>query len=44
MPAITAERDVFPVTYDQLMNPLLRALARLGGSASNSELLDQVIK
>lgn len=44
MPEISTMRDNFPITYDQLMNPLLRALALLGGSASNSELLEQVIK
>lgn len=37
-------RETFPVTYDQLMNPLLRALGHLGGSASNAELLDKVIE
>lgn len=42
MPEIA--RDCFPVTYDQLMNPLLRALGELGGSASNAELLDKVIE
>ena len=44
MPEVTVTRENFPVTYDQLMNPLLRALGELGGSASNAELLDKVIE
>lgn len=44
MPDIRPVRENFPVTYDQLMNPLLRALIELGGSASNSELLNKVIE
>lgn len=39
-----ATRENFPITYDQLMNPLLRALVELGGSAANAELLDKVIE
>src|SRR5215210_4594742 len=31
-------------TFDQLMNPTLTALRRLGGSASVAELLEQVIE
>lgn len=44
MPDNQVSRDNFPITYDQLMNPLLQALVELGGSAANSELLDKVIE
>lgn len=44
MPDIAVVRANFPVSYDQLMNPLLRALVELGGSAANAELLDKVIQ
>lgn len=44
MPNNQVSRDNFPISYDQLMNPLLRALVELGGSAANSELLEKVIE
>lgn len=37
-----ATREDVP-TYDQLLNPTLHALHRLGGSASIHELVDEII-
>jgi restriction system protein len=39
---MTIPRDQVP-TFDQLMNPTLRALRKLGGSASIQELVDEIV-
>jgi restriction system protein len=35
--------DIFKYKYDELFNPVLQALHKLGGSGTNSEMEEQVI-